>query len=146
MRLAYTTDYPITASSVIFYTNIVTFTVSNRSFTVSPTATTVVQPNAIWRHRSASAQPSAAAQFETTRRWRYPMVSVFTTRLNCFPICAEKADDAALTLPISLPLSKSWAPCSVMFWGGFSPSKNSVTHSWAVFCSAVPQLTRFTLE
>jgi hypothetical protein len=37
MRLAYTTDYPITASSVIFYTNVVTFVVSNRSFTVSPT-------------------------------------------------------------------------------------------------------------
>jgi hypothetical protein len=42
MRLAYTTDYPITASSVIHYTNIVTFTVSNRAFTVSPTANTVI--------------------------------------------------------------------------------------------------------
>jgi len=42
MRLAYTTDYPITAASVIFYTNVVTFTVSNRSFTVSPTANTVI--------------------------------------------------------------------------------------------------------
>src|SRR5271166_2881715 len=37
MRLAYTTDYPITASSVIHYTNVVTFIVSNRQFTVSPT-------------------------------------------------------------------------------------------------------------
>lgn len=42
MRLAYTTDYPITAASVIFYTNTVTFTVSNRGFTVSPTANTVI--------------------------------------------------------------------------------------------------------
>ena len=37
MRLAYTTDYPITGSSVIHYTNVVTFIVSNRQFTVSPT-------------------------------------------------------------------------------------------------------------
>src|SRR5258705_8746523 len=71
------------------------------------------------------------------------MVRVFETRLNCFPICAAKADDAALTLPISPPLWKSWAPCRVMFSGGFAPRKKSVTHSWAVFCSVVPQLTRF---
>ena len=45
--------------------------------------------------------------------WRYPMVRVFTTRLNCFPICDLNADDAALTLPISPPLLKSWAPCRV---------------------------------
>ena len=77
---------------------------------------------------------------------RYPMVKVFATRLNCFPMYAEKADDAALTLPICLPLPKSWAPCRVMFSGGLLPRKNSVTHSWAVFCSVVPQLTRFTLE
>src|SRR5262249_5584542 len=51
--------------------------------------------------------------------WSYPMVRVFPTRLNCFPMCAEKADDAALTLPISPPLWKSWAPCRVMFSGGF---------------------------
>src|SRR5439155_16972099 len=76
----------------------------------------------------------------------YPMVRVLATRLNCFPMCAEKADDAALTLPISPPLPKSWAPCRVMFSGGFPPRKKSVTHSWAVFCSVVPQLTRFTLE
>ena len=56
-----------------------------------------------------------------SRLWRYPMVKVFTTRLNCFPICDLNADDAALTLPISPPLLKSWAPCRVMFWGGFSP-------------------------
>jgi hypothetical protein len=31
------------------------------------------------------------------------MVSVFATRLNCFAICAKKADDATLTLPISPP-------------------------------------------
>ena len=42
IRLAYTTNYPITGSSVIFYTNIVTFIVSNRSFTVSPTANTAI--------------------------------------------------------------------------------------------------------
>ena len=78
--------------------------------------------------------------------WFYPMVRVSATRLNCFPMYTEKADDAALTLPISPPLSKSWAPCRVMFSGGFAPRKKSVTHSWAVFCSVVPQLTRFTLE
>jgi hypothetical protein len=49
------------------------------------------------------------------------MVSVFTTRLNCFPICADWLGDAALTLPISPPELKSYAP-------------------W------VPQLIRFTLE
>lgn len=42
IRLAYTTNYPITASSVIFYTNIVTLIVSNRSFTVSPTPNTAI--------------------------------------------------------------------------------------------------------
>ena len=34
----------------------------------------------------------------------------------------------------------------VMFSGGFPPRKKSVIHSWAVFCSVVPQLTRATLE
>jgi hypothetical protein len=37
---------------------------------------------------------------------RYPTVSVLTTRLNCFPMCDEKLDEAALTLPISPPLLK----------------------------------------
>jgi hypothetical protein len=37
LRLAYTTDYPITALSVIRYTNLVTIIVSNRLFTTSPT-------------------------------------------------------------------------------------------------------------
>ena len=68
-------------------------------------------------------------------RFGYAMVRVFPTRLNCFPMCAEKADDAALTLPISPPLLKSWAPCSVMFSGGLPPRKKSVSQSWAVFCS-----------
>ena len=34
------------------------------------------------------------------RAWSYPMVRVFAARLNCFPMYAEKTDDAALTLPI----------------------------------------------
>jgi hypothetical protein len=42
LRLAYTTDYPITASSVIHYTNVVTIIVSNRQFTVSPTPNTTI--------------------------------------------------------------------------------------------------------
>jgi hypothetical protein len=42
LRLAYTTDYPITASSVIHHTNIVTIIVSNRTFTVSPTPNTAI--------------------------------------------------------------------------------------------------------
>jgi hypothetical protein len=71
---------------------------------------------------------------------------VFTTRLNCLPICAAKADEAALTLPISPPLLKSCEPCSVMFSGGCPFRKNSVIQSIAVFCCCVPQLTRFTLE
>jgi len=29
----------------------------------------------------------------------YPMVSVFATRLNCFPMYAEKADDARADTP-----------------------------------------------
>ena len=74
------------------------------------------------------------------------MVRLSATRLNCSPMYAEKADDAALTLPISPPLSKSWAPSKVMFSGGFPPRKKSVSHNWAVFCYVVPQLTRFTLE
>jgi hypothetical protein len=49
----------------------------------------------------------------------YAMVRLFRARLNCFPMRDEKAADAALTLPISLPLLKSWAPCSVMFSAGF---------------------------
>ena len=42
LRLAYTTDYPITASSVIHYTNVVTIIVSNRAFTTSPTPNTTI--------------------------------------------------------------------------------------------------------
>jgi hypothetical protein len=42
LQLAFTTDYPITAASVIHYTNPVTITVSNRDFTVSPTANTTI--------------------------------------------------------------------------------------------------------
>ncbi|SEE39743.1 hypothetical protein SAMN05444161_5636 [Rhizobiales bacterium GAS191] len=42
LRLAYTTDYPITAASVIHYTNTVTIIVSNRGFTTSPTPNTVI--------------------------------------------------------------------------------------------------------
>jgi hypothetical protein len=38
LRLAYTTNYPITAASVIHYTNSVAIVVSNRGFSVSPTA------------------------------------------------------------------------------------------------------------
>ena len=76
---------------------------------------------------------------------RFP-IRLSATRLNCSPMYAEKADDAALTLPISSPVSKSWAPSRVMFSGGFLPRKKSVSHSWAVFCSVDPQLTRFTLE
>ncbi|MFP5393952.1 MAG: DUF2332 family protein, partial [Gammaproteobacteria bacterium] len=49
----------------------------------------------------------------------------------------EKADDAALTLPIWPPLPKSWAPCSVMFSGGLPSRKNRVSHNWAVFCALV---------
>ena len=37
----------------------------------------------------------------------YAIVRVLTTRLNCFPICAAKAAEALLTLPISPPLLKS---------------------------------------
>jgi Transposase IS116/IS110/IS902 family len=59
----------------------------------------------------------------------YPMVRVFATRLNWSPMYAEKADDAALTLPISSPLLKSWAPCRVIFSGGFLPGKKRVTHN-----------------
>jgi hypothetical protein len=44
-------------------------------------------------------------------RWRaaerYAIVRTFTARLNCLPIRAAKAGDAALTLPISFPLLKS---------------------------------------
>jgi len=42
LRLAYTTGYPITASSVIHYTNVVTIIVSNRGFTTSPTPNTTI--------------------------------------------------------------------------------------------------------
>jgi hypothetical protein len=42
LRLAYTTDYPITAASVIHHTNAVTIIVSNRGFTTSPTANTTI--------------------------------------------------------------------------------------------------------
>ena len=42
LRLAYTADYPITASSVIHYTNSVGVVVSNRAFTVSPTANATI--------------------------------------------------------------------------------------------------------
>ena len=61
-----------------------------------------------------------ARRVQDARRASYTTVSVFTTRLNCLPICAANAPDAALTLPISPPLLKSWAPCRVMFSGGFS--------------------------
>jgi hypothetical protein len=42
LKLAYTTDYPITGTSVINFTNVVTIIVSNRLFTVSPTPNAVV--------------------------------------------------------------------------------------------------------
>jgi hypothetical protein len=53
--------------------------------------------------------------------------------LNC-----ECAADAALTLPIWLPLLKSWAPCSVMFSSGALPMKNRVVVKIAVFWAWVP--------
>src|SRR5258707_1242256 len=64
------------------------------------------------------------------------MLRMFATRLNCLPICAENAGDAALTLPISPPLLKSWAPCRVMFSGGL-PTEEEQRH---------PQLGRVLLR
>ena len=61
-----------------------------------------------WRPRvriTSGSQPSVfACPFEFSavsqlQAWPYPMVRWFPTRLNCCPMYAEKADDAALTLP-----------------------------------------------
>src|SRR6516165_1917035 len=100
----------------------------------------------LYTRQQRDCQPPSGAKRALARSRLYPMVRVFPTRLNCLPIFTAKADDAALTLPISPPLPKSCAPCKVIFSGGFAPRKNSVTHNWAVFCSVVPQLTRLTLE
>jgi hypothetical protein len=45
IRVAYTEDYPITPSSVIHYSEIVTITLDNTGFSVSPTANVVIDTN-----------------------------------------------------------------------------------------------------
>jgi hypothetical protein len=45
IRLAYTKDYPITATSVIYYSKIVTIILDNTNYSVSPTPNSVVDPN-----------------------------------------------------------------------------------------------------
>ncbi len=74
------------------------------------------------------------------------MVRVFTTRVNCLPMCAAKAGEAALTLPVSALVARSWAPWRVMFSGGFPFMKNKVVQSWEVLSGVVPQSIRLTLE
>jgi len=44
LRLAYTKDYPITSSSVIYYSQVITITLDNTNYTVSPTPNAVVDP------------------------------------------------------------------------------------------------------